>query len=68
LSLIAINKPLLQRGHSFLPSASGWLEIPFMERAPGGMLDELISAKCAGTLTGLLHERVRRTPMSVAYG
>jgi long-chain acyl-CoA synthetase len=31
------------------------------------MLDELISAECAGTLPGLLHERVRRTPMSGAY-
>jgi long-chain acyl-CoA synthetase len=31
------------------------------------MLDELISAECADTLPGLFHERVRRTPLSVAY-
>ncbi|MCP4780549.1 MAG: AMP-binding protein [Hyphomicrobium sp.] len=38
-----------------------------MERPPSGMLDELISAECADTLPGLLHERVQRTPLSVAY-
>jgi long-chain acyl-CoA synthetase len=31
------------------------------------MVDELINAECAGTLPGLLHQRVRRTPLSVAY-
>ncbi|MGO8839604.1 MAG: AMP-dependent synthetase/ligase [Methyloceanibacter sp.] len=38
-----------------------------MERPSTGMLDRLISAECADTLPGLLHERVRRTPLSVAY-
>jgi len=38
-----------------------------MDRPPTGMLERLISAECADTLPGLFHERVRRTPLSVAY-
>jgi len=31
------------------------------------MPEELIGAECAGTLPGLLHERVQRSPLGVAY-